>query len=93
MEKIKINIDFYSDILEDDIVLDLNVNYETEEEIELVNTGVLDNEVFLGYNSLFVPSDVTILNDVSFGVRVEFFDKFENHEKEIREAINNEINE
>ena len=94
MRNTNIQIEFYSDILEDDIILDLSVNYEVNEETEFLNSGKHgeEQEVLIGLSAQFLPSDVSILTDISFGVRVEFFDKFENSKEEIISLIEEEIN-
>ena len=94
MKNIKMNIDFYSDVLEDDIVLELSVNYDLVEEGSVSSDGMYGREVDeVCVSAQFLDSDVTILNDVRHAVRVEFFDKFDDYEEEIKEAIEEEINE
>ena len=86
MRTIETQIEFYSDILENDITLDLKVSFE------VANTGGGDVDEEETLQAQFLPSDVSILTNVRFSVRVEFFDKFDNVVEEITDIINEEIN-
>ena len=86
MRTIETQIEFYSDILENDITLDLKVSFE------VTNTGGGDVDEEETLQAQFLPSDVSILTNVRFSVRVEFFDKFDNVVEEITDIINEEIN-
>jgi len=90
----KITIDFYSEILENDVSLLLNVKYELVLEGSVSSDGMYGKETDEVYDSVqFSSKDVNILNTrISYNVSKEFYDQFDSYEDDIKEAIENEIN-
>lgn len=90
-----VQLDFYSEVLEDDVVLNLQVRFEKVEvgnidECEKFGTKTTESTSF---EAQFLSEDVTILNrDIPYSVSKEFYDQIEGYTEEIQEQINEEIN-
>jgi hypothetical protein len=91
----KTTIEFYSDILEDDVVLQLEVNYETVDEVlvtgEMYGGGEPMEEPYSSVQ--FIKGDVKVLNnDLDNATILEFFNQFEDYQDEIRQSIEDQLN-
>ena len=96
METITTNIEFYSEVLEDDIVLPVSVNYE------VVDASYYDGTrggrfgstpVEIDYKGAgFVSSDITVLKEVSNEIKEEVINSFDDYEDTLREEIENNLN-
>lgn len=90
-----IAIDFYSEVLQDDVVLNLQVRYEKVEvgnidSCEKFGTKTTESSSF---EAQFLLNDVTILNDrFNYNIAKEFYKAFDDYADEIQEEIENEIN-
>ena len=87
MRNTNATIEHYSEILENDITINLSINYE----VSNTGNGDVDEDEYL--QAQFLSSDVTILNtDLDDSVAKEFFTNFENYEDDLREEIENNWN-
>ena len=87
MRNTNTTIEHYSEILENDITINLSINYE----VSNTGNGDVDEDEYL--QAQFLSSDVTILNtDLDDSVAKEFFTNFENYEDDLREEIENNLN-
>lgn len=87
MLETKTTIEFYSEYIENDVTLSLNVRYETAS----TGGGDVDEDEYLQAN--FLQHDVTIVGDrFNYNVAKEFFKNFDDYVEEIRGQIENEIN-
>lgn len=95
MEKTIIHLDFYSELLQNDVTLSLEVRFEKVEESnidECEKFGTKTTES-TSFEAQFLSEDVTILNrDIPYSVSKEFYDQIEGYTEEIQEQINEEIN-
>ena len=87
METEIINIDFYSEVEENDFVLNLKVEYE------IVISGGGDTDEDESKVVWTSKEDVSILSEIPNKVSLEFFDSFDNYIEEITEMVEEAINE
>ena len=94
MEKMTTQIETYIDSLEDDVIFNIEVEYEIVEECEFIPTGIYGNEPEICTNvALFIAEDIKVLNtDLSDEVKEEFISIFENYREELQEILNENIN-
>ena len=93
MGKAKTFIEFWSEIKQDDIVINLSVEFEEVNDAYISGSTGKGEPVYVSYKEVqFIDKDVTILNrDLGKDVEVEFFDQFVGYKYEIKENIENEI--
>ena len=90
----KTQIEHYSELLQNDIVILLNVKFDKVEDSYISGVTGKGEPVESSYLAAhFLSEDVTILNtNLRDDVAKEFFEYFANYEDDIRELIEEEIN-
>lgn len=93
MKTTTVQIYFYSEIKQDDVVINLQVRYEKVEEGLSSDANGFYNGTETTNVAQFLQHDVTILGEIlDYKVAKEFYDQFEGYAEEIQSQINEEIN-
>lgn len=96
IETTTIQLEIYSEVLQDDVVLNLQVIYEKVEVSNIDSCERFGTKITeaTSFEAQFLSKDVTILGyRFDYKVAKEFYAQFEGYEEEIREVIEAEINE
>lgn len=96
MRETNIDIDFWSEIKQEDVTLNLKVKYEVTEGSIIIGTGFGrfgTSPIEESYQSVgIIEEDVTILSNIESEVVIEFFNQFDGYKDEVVQIIENEIN-